>query len=134
MTEHLDLDDLLVAADVALGGPPNVRDIGILEAAVARTRASVYGEDAYPDLHAKAAALLHSIVTGHALIDGNKRLGWVSVRLFYRLNGTDLRVPVDDAFDLVASIADGSLRDVQDIAGRFHAWVADLDGRIRQEP
>jgi death-on-curing protein len=39
-----------------------------LEAAVARTRASVFGEDAYPDVHAKAAALLHSIVTGHALI------------------------------------------------------------------
>lgn len=127
MTEHLDLDDLLVAAEVALGGPPKVRDVGILEAAVARTRASVYGEDAYPDLHLKAAALLHSTVTGHALVDGNKRLGWVSVRLFYRLNDTDLRVPVDHAFDLVASIADGSLRDVQDIADRLRAWVADLD-------
>jgi death-on-curing protein len=128
VTEHLDLEDLLVAADVSLGGPAKVRDIGILEAAVARTRASVYGEDAYPDLHAKAAALLHSIVTGHALVDGNKRLGWVSVRLFYRLNGSDLRVPIDEAFELVASIADGSIRDVQDIADRLRAWVADLDG------
>lgn len=128
MTEHLDLDDLLVAAEVAIGGPPGVRDVGILEAAVARTRASVYGKDAYPDLHAKAAALLHSIVTGHALIDGNKPLGWVSVRLFYRMNGTDLRAPVDDAFDLVASIADGSLRDVPEIAHRLRAWVVGLDG------
>jgi len=128
VTEHLDLEDLLVAAEVALGGPPHVRDIGILEAAVARTRASVYGEDAYPDLHAKAAALLHSIVTGHALIDGNKRLGWVSVRLFYRLNGSDLRVPIDDAFDLVMSIADGSLRDVPDIAARLRPWVANVAG------
>lgn len=128
MTEHLDLEDLLVAAEVALGGPPQVRDIGILEAAVARTQASVYGEDAYPDLHAKAAALLHSIVTGHALIDGNKRLGWVSVRLFYRLNGSDLRVPIDDAFDLVTSIADGSLRDVPDIAERLRPWVANVAG------
>ena len=129
MTEHLDLEDLLVAAEMALGGPPQVRDIGILEAAVARTRASVYGEDAYPDLHAKAAALLHSIVTGHALIDGNKRLGWVSVRLFYRLNGSDLRVPIDDAFDLVTSIADGSLRDVPEIAGRLRTWVPDVAGK-----
>jgi death on curing protein len=128
VTEHLDLEDLLVAAEVALGGPPQVRDIGILEAAVARTRASVYGEDAYPDLHAKAAALLHSIVTGHALIDGNKRLGWVSVRLFYRLNGSDLRVPIDDAFDLVTSIADGSLRDVPAIAERLRPWVANVAG------
>jgi death-on-curing protein len=125
VTEHLDLDDLLAAADAALGRTPEVRDIGILEAAVARTRASVYGEDAYPDLDAKAAALLHSIVTGHALIDGNKRLGWVSVRLFYRLNGRDLHAPIDDAFDLVVEIAGGSVRDVPEIAARLRAWVVD---------
>ena len=127
MTEHLDLDDLLVAAEVILGEPPQVRDIGILAAAVARTRASVYGEDAYPDLDAKAAALLHSIVTGHALVDGNKRLGWVSVRLFYRLNDSNLGVPIDDAEALVIAIADGSLRDVQKIADRLGPWVQDLD-------
>jgi death-on-curing protein len=127
VTEHLDLEDLLIAAEVTLGEPPQVRDIGLLEAAVARTRASVYGEDAYPDLDAKAAALLHSIVTGHALIDGNKRLGWVSVRLFYRLNGSDLRPPIDDAYRLVMSIADGSLCDVQEIADLLRAWVHDLD-------
>jgi death-on-curing protein len=127
VTEHLDLDDLLAAAAAALGRPPEVRDIGILEAAVARTRASVYGEDAYPDLDAKAAALLHSIVTGHALIDGNKRLGWVAVRLLYRLNERDLRAPIDDAFDLVAAIADGSLRDVAAIAARLRAWSSELD-------
>jgi len=127
VTEHLDLDDLLVAGEVILGEPPQVRDIGILAAAVARTRASVYGEDAYPDLDAKAAALLHSIVTGHALVDGNKRLGWVSVRLFYRLNGSNLRVPIDDAEALVIAIADGSLRDVQKIADRLRPWVQDLD-------
>jgi len=126
VTEHLDVDDLLAAAEAALGRPPDTRDIGILGAAVARTRASVYGEDAYPDLDAKAAALLHSIVTGHALIDGNKRLGWVAVRLFYRLNDRDLRAPMDDAFDLVAAIADGSLRDVASIAARLHAWSSDL--------
>ncbi len=126
MTEHLDLEDLLSAAEAALGRAPEVRDVGILEAAVARTRASVYGEEAYPDLHTKAAALLHSVVTGHALIDGNKRLGWVCVRLFYRLNDRDLRAPADDAFDLVARIADGSLRDVPDIADRLRVWVVSL--------
>ena len=127
MTEHLDLDDLIAAAEAALGRQPEIRDVGILEAAVARTRASVYGEDAYPSLDAKGAALLHSFVTGHALSFGNKRLGWVSVRLFYRLNDRDLRAPADDAFDLVASIADGSLRDVSDIADRIGAWVVELD-------
>ncbi len=122
MTEHLELDDLLAAAEAALGRPADVRDIGVLEAAVARTRASVYGADAYPDLDAKAAALLHSIVTGHALVDGNKRLGWVAVRLFYRLNDRDLRAPIDDAFDLVVAVADGSLRDVAVIAAALRAW------------
>lgn len=128
MTEHLELDDLLRAAEITLGKAPEVREIGILEASVARTRASVYGEDAYPSLDAKAAALLHSIVTGHALIDGNKRLGWVSVRLFYRMNDYDLRMPVDDAFALVASIADGSVRDVSAISDWLAPWVLRADG------
>ena len=126
MTEHLDLDDLLAAAEAALGRPPEIREIGILEAAVARTRASVYGEDAYPGLDAKAAALLHSIVTGHALVDGNKRLGWVGIRLFYRLNGRDLRVPIDEAFTLVVDVADGTMRDVPRIADRLRGWTEDL--------
>ena len=134
MTEHLDLEDLLVAAELVLHGPPTVRDIGILEAAVARTRASVFGEDAYPDLDSKAAALLHSIVTGHALVDGNKRLGWVSVRLFYRLNGKDLRIPIDDAFRFVMSIADGSVRDVWVIAGGLRPWVETSDQNQGPEP
>ena len=125
MTEHLDLDDLLAVAEAVLGRPAEVRDAGLLEAAVARSRASVYGEDAYPDLDAKAAALLHSIVTGHALIDGNKRLGWVAVRLFYRLNDRDLRAPIEDAFELVVSIADGSIRDVADIGARLREWAVD---------
>lgn len=127
MTEHLALDDLLVAAEAALGRRPDIRDIGVLEGAVARTRASIYGEDAYPDIDTKAAALLHSIVTGHALVDGNKRLGWVAVRLFYRLNGRDLRAPMDEAFDLVVAIADGSLREVALIAGGLRAWSRQLD-------
>ena len=127
MTEHLDLDDLLATAEAALGRAPDIRDIGILEAAIARTQASVFGEDAYPDLHAKGAALLHSIVTGHALIDGNKRSGWVALRLFYRLNDADIRVSADDAFGLVKAVADGSLRDVPLIADRLRTWVVKLE-------
>jgi death on curing protein len=126
VTEHLDLEDLLAAAQAALGRPAEVRDAGILQAAVARTQATVFGEEAYRDLDAKAAALLHSIVAGHALVDGNKRLGWVAVRVFYRLNGRDLRAPADEAFELVASIADGSVHDVPDIAGRLSVWAVDI--------
>ena len=60
-------------------------------------------------------------------MDGNKRLGWVAVRLFYRMNDLDLRLPVDAAFDLIASIADGSVGDVRDIAARLSSGVNDLE-------
>jgi len=126
VTELLDLDDLLAAAEAALGRPPEIRDVGLLEAAAARTRATVYGADAYPELDMKAAALLHSIVTGHALVDGNKRVGWVALRLFYRANGVDLRMPENEAFDLVISVAAGSVRDVRDIADRLRPWTVKL--------
>ena len=122
MTEHLDLEDLLAAAEAALGAPPSVRDIGLLEAAVARTKASIFGEDAYPDLVRKAAALLQSIVSGQPLVDGNKRLGWVAARLFYRMNDADLAAPAEAAYTLIVDIADGSLRDVSVIAERLAAW------------
>lgn len=127
MTEPFDLEDLLAAAEAALGQPPQIRDPGLLEAAVARTQATVFGVDAYATVHAKAAALLHSIVTGHALVDGNKRLGWVACRLFYRMNDADLRMPATVAYDLVVAIADGSLRDVGRIAERLGPFVVDLE-------
>lgn len=126
MTEYLELDDLIVAATATLGRPPEVRDVGLLEGAAARPRASAYGVDAYPDLDTKAAALLHSIVTAHALVDGNKRLGWVAVRLFYRLNDRDLRMLPDSAYDLIIAIADGTVTDVRAIADRLGPWVVDL--------
>ena len=122
MTEYLDLDDLLAAAEAAVGGPPAVRDIGLLDAAAARPRSSVFGVDAYPDLDTKAAALLHSIVTSHPLVDGNKRLGWVAVRLFYLFNDDDVRPSADAAYELVVAVADGRLRDVESIAERLAAW------------
>ena len=122
MTEYLELDDLLAAAEAALGEPTLVRDIGLFDAAAARPRSSVFGSDAYPDLDRKAAALLHSIVTSDPLVDGNKRLGWVGVRLFYRMNDADLRAPEDDAYDLVVDVAGGRVQDVDVIAARLAAW------------
>ena len=122
MTEYLDLDDLLAAADAAVGSRADVRDVGLLQAAVARPQATAFGEDAYPTLDEKAAALLQSIVAGRPLVDGNKRLGWVVVRLFYRLNDADVRPTPDEAFDLVVSVASGDRRDVTEIAGALARW------------
>jgi death-on-curing protein len=124
LTDYLDLDDLLAAAEAALGGAPEIRDIGLLDAAAARPRATVFGADAYADLDSKAAALLHSIVTGHPLVDGNKRLGWVATRLFYLMHDVDLKAPMEDGYRLIVAVADGSLRDVAEIARQLAAWRA----------
>jgi death on curing protein len=93
-----------------------LRDAGLLEAAVARPRASVFGEEAYPTLHEKAAALLHSLVRSHALVDGNKRLGLASVIAFYGMNRFRLTFTNEEAFDLVIAVAAGELDDVSAIA------------------
>lgn len=121
--EYLDLDNLMAAAEIAVGGQPEVRDWGLLESALARPKASVFGEDAYPRLHGKAAALLHSLVTNDALVDGNERLGLVAVLLFLGMNGCDLTATEDERVDLIVAIADGRLNDVDNIAKHLAPWV-----------
>ena len=121
--EYLDLDDLVAAAEVAVGRRPEVRDWGLLESALVRPKASVFGEDAYPGLNGKAAALLHSVVTNHALVDCNKRLGLVAVLLFYGMNGYDLTATENERVDLILAIADGRLSEVEKIAEHLVQWV-----------
>ena len=113
---YLTLPELLHVADRTLGRGYSVRDYGLLEAALARPQATAFGKDAYPDLDAKAAALLHSIARNHALIDGNKRLALAAVIAFYGLNGRRLSLTNDAAYDLVMSVAAGRLEAVDDIA------------------
>lgn len=113
---YLTLPELLHVAERVLGGEPPVRDIGLLEAAVARPRATAFGADAYPDLDAKAAALLHSVARNHALVDGNKRLALAAVIAFYGLNGRRLTLTNDAAYDLIIKVASGELDSVDEIA------------------
>lgn len=104
--EYLDADDLVALAVALLGEPPPIRDLGLLAAAAARSQASAFGDDAYPDRWTKAAALLHSVVKNHPLVDGNKRLGWVACAVFLDVNGTDPTVASnDDVYDLVMHVA-----------------------------
>lgn len=107
MTVYLTLEDLLKLV-IDLGVGP-VRDLGQLNSAAHRPMTSLYGREAYPSLDEKAAALLHSLVRNHALVDGNKRLGWLAVVVFYGLNGVDLDVSDDNAYDLVVAMAVGEL-------------------------
>ena len=114
--EYLDLDDLLTVAEAILGHPPQVRDYGLLEAALARPAATVYGQDAYPSLVEKAAALLLSLVNNHALVDGNKRLGWIGCLLFLSMNDQEVRGDPDADTAFVLSVADGTRTDVEEVA------------------
>jgi death on curing protein len=104
--EYLDLDDLVALATALLGDPAPIRDLGLLGAAAARPRTTAFGEDAYGDIWSKAAALLHSIVNNHPLVDGNKRLGWLACAVFLDLNGVDAAAASnDDVYELVMHVA-----------------------------
>jgi death-on-curing protein len=117
-TEFLDLEDLLLLTELLGVGP--IRDVGLLDSAAARARSSAGGQDAYPTLELKAAALLHSLCHNHALVDGNKRLGLLATATFLRANGHPFRLTQDEAFDLVMRVADGTL-DLPVIAARLRS-------------
>jgi death-on-curing protein len=75
------------------------REIGLLGSAVARPQTTAFGKDAFPDIWTKTAALLHSIVKSHALVDGNKRLGWLATAVFLEINGIEIsRASSDDVY------------------------------------
>jgi death-on-curing protein len=112
---YLTLPELLHVAERVLGGEPPIRDIGLLEAALGRPRASAFGADAYPDLDTKAAALVHSVARNHALVDGNKRLALAAAIAFYGMNGRRLTLTNDEAFELIMRVASGELDSVEEI-------------------
>ena len=113
---YLTLPELVYIAERAMGGKVAIRDIGLLEAAAARPRATAFGEDAYPDLHGKAAALLHSLARNHALVDGNKRLALGALIAFYGMNGRRLTLTNDAAYEFIMQLAAGELDSVGEIA------------------
>jgi death on curing protein len=123
MTEYLDLDDLLAIARDAIGGEVLVCDHGLLASAAARPQTSVFGEDAYPTLPLKAAALLHSLARNHPLVDGNKRLAWLATYVFLRINGHRVTASQDDVVDLVLAVASGTLDDLEKIAATLTSWT-----------
>jgi death on curing protein len=126
-TDFLETDDLVSIARQVVGRDLHVGDWGLLASAAARPKATVFGEDAYPDLDGKAAALMSSLVRNHALVDGNKRLGWAATVVFCELNGMDLAPPSEDeAYDLVIGVADGSQVDVAKISEHLRRWTRPL--------
>ncbi|PRY39375.1 death-on-curing protein [Geodermatophilus tzadiensis] len=114
--EYLDLEDLLLLVRVLGAGP--VADVGLLDSSAGRPRAQAFGQDAYPTLPLKAAALLHSLAKNHPLVDGNKRLAWLAAVVFLDVNGHAPDLDDDAAFALVMDVSACSVP-VEDIAERL---------------
>jgi death on curing protein len=123
----LTAEELLFVAQRAIGAEVVVRDLGLLESAAARPQASVFGRDAYATLEERAAALVHSLVTNRALVDGNKRLGLAGLIAFLGVNGYRLTWSNDEAYEFIVDVADGTFAVVGEIAGRVGGALAKRD-------
>lgn len=113
MTRHLTLAEVLELHRTVLerwGGAGGIRDINALESALAQPRQSFGGQDLYPDLATKAAALCFSLVLNHPFVDGNKRVGHAAMEVFLLLNGHELRATVDEQEQLMLRLAAGQLK------------------------
>ncbi|MFF3211362.1 type II toxin-antitoxin system death-on-curing family toxin [Streptomyces sp. NPDC002886] len=124
-TRHLTLAEVLDLARhacLAHDQPVELRAPGLLESAVHRPRARMFGTSAYADTYEQAAALLHAIATNHPLVDGNKRTAWLAAVTFLALNGVDLGdADQDSAYDLVIDVAAGNEEHIGRIAERLRA-------------
>jgi death-on-curing protein len=122
VTTYLDASDLLVLAAAVTPGDLVVRDLGLLDSAAYRPRATMLGVEAYDSLWLKAAALLDSIVRSRPLAEGNWRLGWVAAVTFCDLNGWWIDADTDQALELVREIGRGTL-EVPKMADHLEAWA-----------
>ena len=120
----LTLPELMHVAGRVLGPGFEVRDPGLLESALARPRTTLFGDDAYPTLELKAAALLHSVARNHGLVDGNKRLSLGATIAFLGVNGRRLTFTNDEAYELIMRVAAGETDDVTTIAAELTAHSA----------
>lgn len=128
MPRYLSAEDLVELARIAAGPQVGIRDLGLLESAAARPGTVVFGTEAYESLVEKAAALLHSVVSNHPLVDGNKRLGFLAAATFLELNGVRLRDPEiieEAAYELVIAVASGAFAEVGKLADRLAELLDD---------
>jgi len=117
MTRYVTLEEALRVAETVIGAEPLIRDLGLIDSALSRAQSSLFGQDAYPSLDEKAAAMLQSLALNHGLVDGNKRLAFACTSVFLTLNDAPLELDdQSEAYDLVIAVVTGELSDVSDIA------------------
>ena len=127
MIVYLDASDLLVLATAVTGGDLVVRDLGLLDAAAHRPRATVLGVEAYDTLWSKSAALMDSLVRTRPLAQGNWRLGWVAAVTLCDVNGWWIDAEEDDALTVVRAVGRGET-DLITVAGQLQDWSIPKDG------
>ncbi len=115
LAEVLKLHGLIIAKS---GGSDGLRDLGILESALGQPRQTFGGEDLYPSITSKAAALGFSLIMNHPFIDGNKRVGHAATEAVLMLNGFELAAEIDDAEAEILAVAAG-----QRTRDEFQAWI-----------
>lgn len=106
------------------GGGKGVRDKGALEASLARPFSTFDNVELYPSPIEKASAVLESIVINHPFVDGNKRTGYVLMRLILLENGLDINSSQEDKYEMVIGVSKGELR-IDDI----QAWLSARVGK-----
>jgi death-on-curing protein len=119
--QYLYLDEVIEIGE-ALIPDFRIRDVGLLESAVNRPEMTVYGREVYKTLAEKIAALMHSLASNHALVDGNKRITWSCGRVFAILNDCDFEVDVDEAERIIMALASGEL-DAKSLAPIIEEWI-----------
>jgi death on curing protein len=125
VTVYLELEEVLAIHDALVPAQPEIRDIGVIQSALGRPQASAFGEDAYPAIFEKAAALIQSLACNHGWVDGNKRTAWVATMTFLEVNGHCLDPGFDqaDAEELVVAIAGGRISEVSQIASELPKYT-----------
>ena len=121
MTIYLTTDDVLTVNE-RFAGPDQLRDFGLVDAAVTRPQASAFGADAFPTIHEKAAALLHALARSHPFITANKRTAWMATAMFYMVNGYHLSAEANEVIGVTVDAAEGLLG-VADIAAVLKGWA-----------
>lgn len=111
------------------GGSGGVRDVGLLESALARPQATFGGEDLYPDLWSKAAALMHSLVQNHPFVDCNKRTALAATGIFPQLNGHTPSASNDEALAFTRQVTVGGM-ELQEMAAWLEAYSQPSGGML----
>lgn len=133
--EYLTVEEVLLVHARLIqrtGGSSGVRDLGLLESALARPRATFDGRALYPGLWHQAAALMHSLIRNHPFVDGNKRTALAAASLFLESNGYTLTATNREALDFTRQAAAGAL-EVEEMAAWLEAHSRHI-GKPRTTP